>query len=101
MKAKRVSTHEGKPYGIRFDCPGCKEAHVLPVQPYSGGWEFNDSEERPTVSPSILVHAITTKEGREVTPRCHSFVRAGRIQFLSDCGHELAGQTVDLPDLAE
>jgi hypothetical protein len=29
---------------------------------------------------------------------CHSFVRDGRIEFLSDCTHRLAGQTVDLPD---
>lgn len=30
---------------------------------------------------------------------CHSFVRAGRIQFLDDCTHALAGQTVDLPEI--
>jgi len=30
--------------------------------------------------------------------RCHSFVVDGRIQFLQDSEHELAGQTVDLPD---
>lgn len=30
---------------------------------------------------------------------CHSFVVDGRIQFLSDCSHSLAGQTVDLPEL--
>ena len=30
---------------------------------------------------------------------CHLFLRAGRIQFLHDCRHALAGQTVDLPDL--
>lgn len=30
---------------------------------------------------------------------CHSFVRDGRIQFLSDCTHKLANQTVDLPDI--
>jgi len=29
---------------------------------------------------------------------CHSFVTDGRIQFLGDCTHTLAGQTVDLPD---
>jgi hypothetical protein len=29
---------------------------------------------------------------------CHSFVTDGRIQFLEDCTHELAGQTVDLPE---
>jgi hypothetical protein len=31
--------------------------------------------------------------------RCHSFVRAGMIEFLSDCTHELAGKTVPIPDL--
>lgn len=30
---------------------------------------------------------------------CHSFIRDGRIEFLSDCTHALAGQTVDLPDI--
>lgn len=29
---------------------------------------------------------------------CHSFVTDGRIQFLSDSTHDLAGQTVDLPE---
>ena len=31
---------------------------------------------------------------------CHSFVTDGRIQFLGDCTHDLAGHTVELPDLA-
>lgn len=30
---------------------------------------------------------------------CHSFVRDGRIQFLADCTHAMAGQTVDLPEV--
>lgn len=30
-------------------------------------------------------------------PRCHSFIRAGRIEFCGDSGHSLAGKTVDLP----
>jgi hypothetical protein len=25
---------------------------------------------------------------------CHVFVKAGEIQYLSDCTHELAGKTV-------
>lgn len=29
---------------------------------------------------------------------CHSFVRDGRIEFLSDCTHALAGQTVELSE---
>lgn len=36
--------------------------------------------------------------------RCHTFVgcngaQPGQIVFLGDCTHELAGQTVDLPDV--
>lgn len=27
---------------------------------------------------------------------CHSFVRDGRIEFLGDCTHELAGKSVAL-----
>jgi hypothetical protein len=30
---------------------------------------------------------------------CHSFVTDGRIQYLGDCTHAMAGQTVDLPDI--
>jgi len=30
---------------------------------------------------------------------CHSYVTDGRIQFLADCTHALAGLTVDLPEL--
>ena len=33
------------------------------------------------------------------SPRGHSYVTDGRIQYLSDCTHPLAGQTVDLPDV--
>jgi hypothetical protein len=32
---------------------------------------------------------------------CHSFVTDGRIQFLGDCTHALANQTVELPDLPD
>jgi hypothetical protein len=31
---------------------------------------------------------------------CHSFVTDGRIQFLDDSTHELAGETADLPEWA-
>lgn len=32
---------------------------------------------------------------------CHSFLREGRWEFLSDSGHHLAGQTVDMVPLPE
>jgi hypothetical protein len=31
-------------------------------------------------------------------PRCHSFVREGKIEYLGDCEHYLQGQTVELPE---
>lgn len=33
--------------------------------------------------------------------RCHMYIREGKIQFLSDCSHALAGQTVEMPDFDE
>lgn len=94
---------------LLFWCPGCKSAHAVIVDG-SRGWTFDGNQAAPTFSPSVLVKGtvpISDEEhtaimaGGHVTPRplvCHSFVRAGRIQFLSDCTHDLAGQTVDLPD---
>lgn len=69
-----------------FWCPGCDEAHGCDKR-----WTFNGDYERPTFSPSIHVSA----SGPET---CHSFVRDGQIQFLSDSYHALAGQTVELPE---
>jgi hypothetical protein len=82
-------------------------------------WEWNGDPERPTFRPSVLVQyphlsaeararneAFKAKHGRWMTDAelpydrnhvCHSFVTNGRIEFLSDCTHGLAGQTVDLP----
>ncbi len=86
-----------EPVDIRyvFQCPGCRCSHYVRV---SGGppiWQFNGDVDKPTVSPSILVGHVNAS-GKDTI--CHSFVRDGRIEFLSDCNHELAGQTVDLPD---
>jgi len=92
---------------VMFKCPGCMEAHAITVEDCGTGlpvWEFNGNGDRPTFTPSVLV---TT--GRAVDPNfvpeagdppevCHSFVTDGQIQFLSDCTHALAGQTVPLPD---
>ena len=90
---------------VHFWCPGCDQAHGIT---YAGGapWTWNGDLERPTFTPSVLVkfhgypHGIdpageVQKPGPQV---CHSFVTDGRIQFLDDCTHALAGQTVDLPE---
>jgi len=103
---------------VAFWCPGCNTAHGIPVG--AGGWAGPGDVDRPTFQPSILVrsghHASHYKPGQpcwcsyyaENPPApgerrfecsiCHSFVTDGRIQFLSDCTHKLAGQTVDIPE---
>lgn len=73
-----------------FDCPGCGRGHAIRTKGPSPCWEWNGSVDKPTFSPSIL----SPIDGQ----RCHSFVKDGMIQFLSDCDHALAGQTVEIPD---
>lgn len=110
---KHVTTHNGGHYGYRFHCPGCDAEHVITTDPYPGGWRFNGDTARPSFQPSILVQEVRIpadadpakvvspyKPGGVYSPRCHSFVEDGRIRFLSDCGHALAGQTVPLPEIA-
>lgn len=80
-------------------CPGCDMAHLIYVRDGvrpRPSWAWNGDAERPTFEPSIRVQ---WSEGDPPVQRCcHSFVRDGRIQFLPDCTHALAGQTVALPD---
>jgi hypothetical protein len=89
-------SHPNEDVRMLFMCPGCKCGHSVKVQG-EGAWDFNDDVERPTISPSYLTW---WREGEErVEKRCHSFIRDGQIQFLHDCSHELAGQTVELPEI--
>lgn len=99
----------------QFHCPGCKSIHAVAVEPARNSWGYNENADAPTLTPSVLVRSghyvgdgencwCTFNAARpDETPdficeQCHSFVTDGRIQFLPDCSHELAGQTVDLPD---
>jgi hypothetical protein len=97
-KLKTVRRDDGSTYGYRFDCPGCHEPHVIAT---SGdhAWGFSGDTDRPTFTPSYLVYEVKGPDGAVIFPRCHSFVTDGRIAFCSDSGHELAGKTVDLPDI--
>ncbi len=86
---------------ILFWCPGCDGAHQVYVGAGAGPrWGYNGDPERPTFTPSILVTYNGKDAGIDGAPPaiCHSFITDGRIQFLSDCTHALAGQTVDIPD---
>lgn len=87
MKTKRIGVNH-----IRFHCPGCNSSHVIIIEG-EGAWGWNGSLEQPTFTPSVLVWNSRPEL------RCHSFVTDGKIQFLSDCFHALAGQTVELPEV--
>lgn len=79
--------------GYMIQCPACGNGHLF----YTSNWSFDGDVEYPTFNPSMLVHANKTGDQK----RCHSFVREGKIQYLNDCGHDMKGQTVDLPVLHE
>lgn len=104
----------------QIKCPGCKTTHTLNTDPSRPGpcWGFNGDFEKPTFTPSILERSghYCWNDGKPASEClycndpdfaddkhklcyiCHSFVRDGMIQFLSDCTHDMAGQTVPLED---
>ena len=88
---------------------------------FDSRWTFDGNMDKPTFSPSLLVGPwwrVPHDFDRDKAPkdengdllrgsdgihilgafeaRCHSFVRSGMIEFLSDCTHELAGKTVPM-----
>jgi hypothetical protein len=99
---KIMQTDDGM---LIFYCEGCEQCHGV-----NNRWTFNEDFIHPTFSPSILVRGtipVTDNEserimnGEKIEPKkfvCHSFVENGKIRFLDDCTHKLAGQTVELLD---
>jgi hypothetical protein len=87
---------------IRWWCLGCTCIHAIRIipgrdRPKDEVWQYNGSEECPTFSPSVLVRC----DGHPVRSRCHCFVKAGEIQYLSDCSHPMANQTVPMKPWGE
>jgi len=100
-RVKDVHGAGEKLVGYLVRCPACEaddkgSCHLFYLKLGEGpGWTFNGDYEKPTFSPSMKA---TATYGPEKTPHCcHSFVRDGKIQYLGDCTHEMAGQTVELP----
>jgi hypothetical protein len=91
-RAKKV-TKDKAFYGLTIKCPACDDLHVL------HGWNWNGDLELPTLTPSLPVTHKTVEEGKTVHYVCHSYITNGQIQYLSDCTHKMAGQTVDLPEI--
>ena len=96
LSVSRVKKAEagGGQFVYIIGCPGCGMHHSLTEE-----WGFNGDFEKPTFTPSLHC-SWPTGYGDDPTPKiCHSFIRDGQIQYLGDCTHDLAGQTVELPDL--
>lgn len=116
---KLAETTYGGGTRFMFWCPGCQDTHYFSVgiagQP---SWNFDGNRDRPTISPSLLTRtghycahhkpgddcwcSYEARYGKKppfACYQCHLFLKDGRLQFLADCTHALAGQTVDLPDL--
>lgn len=81
-------------------CPGCDNLHSLTTDlaPGRSGalWRYNRNEDAPTFTPSLMVNKYNGS-------RCHSYIRDGRWEFLSDSSHPYAGMSVAmvrLPDWA-
>jgi hypothetical protein len=106
--------------GLLYWCQGCDEPHAINVGTGPGPrWGYNGNPDKPTFTPSVLVRtghfSDHHKPGDECwctynaahpdepdkfhCQRCHTFITDGRVQFLDDCTHKLAGQTLDLPVL--
>lgn len=98
-KLARAETQYGP--RLMYWCPACNAPHQVTIerntQTPNGRpiWNWDDDVARPTFAPSILV----TSSNPAVVPRCHHFVRSGRIEYCGDSSHAMAGQTVDLPDI--
>ena len=79
---------------LYFECPACEIPHGINCGEGHGAmWQWDGNKEKPTFSPSLLV----TYSHGDKNFVCHSFVRNGKIEYLSDCTHDMAGKTVDIP----
>lgn len=89
-------------------CQGCNKHHGVWTSNNSNPrWDWNGSLEKPTFSPSLLHRGVTYEKNERGIPDlktmkemvCHVFITDGKIQYLNDCTHELAGRTVEMQHL--
>lgn len=107
---------------IAHYCPACDELHFFAVdEPFPSGarWSFDGNAKSPSFSPSMLIRTghYVQREGWTNKPGdcaicdaggdfgacgvCHYFLKNGRIEYLSDSTHKLAGMRVALVEIPE
>lgn len=106
----KLAKTEGGGERYWFWCAGCETHHVYTTKLGAGEtgpvWTGPGPDlARPTFSPSLLCNGYlcpklegtctcSKEHARPGHHRCHIYVRAGMVQYLGDCSHHLAGQTV-------
>jgi hypothetical protein len=96
-KAPVLLPIKNSPGRFVFFCPGCRASHIINTNPHNGlpVHTILGSPDKPTIRASVL-----SKGDKKIgKPHCHSFISHGRIKFLKDCSHDLAGLTVLLKAL--
>ncbi len=96
----KIKLLQGTKGVYQFWCPGCKEVHQVWTDKDDGvdPWCYNGNVDKPTISPSIKV-TMPNRSTMGVNDICHSFIKDGKIEYLSDCTHSMAGKTVAMIDL--
>lgn len=87
---------------IELHMPGPFPYRIIPVitkgrRESTNCWTWNGNIETPDLKPSLLSKAEMGENKEKVI--CHSWINNGRVQFLKDCTHEFAGQTLYLLDV--
>ena len=101
----RANLANGVVDSYTFWCPGCNSPHSFNVvSPRFAKdvpvWTFNGDMEKPTFSPSLRVF-YTHPQTKEQKTICHLFLTDGKLIYQGDSGHDMKGQTVDLPDIPQ
>lgn len=78
---------------VSFKCPGCEGIHMLPTKG-RGCYQFNGDFDSPTLKPPVLVQGFSSGS----KSICNFSITDGQIYFLPNCTHDLADQTVELPE---
>jgi len=104
-KIRIAKDPHGWVYGHAFYCEGCDQEHLIDDR-----WTFNKDLNNPTFDPSLHITykhpkgysndnpAPKNYDGEYIEDVCHSFIRDGMIEYLTDCTHELAGKTIELKE---
>jgi len=100
MLLREILDAKDKLVGYSAKCPACGYDHMFHITRKNrlhAIWKFDGDFDKPTFTPSMLVKVMNSSQ--HVKKICHSFIREGQWQFLNDCTHDSAGQTVPMIDL--